>query len=42
MPMSLVEIEKDNADGTYDVIYMDKENMPHTMPSIPETDLLEI
>lgn len=41
MPSSPVEIEKVNPDGTYDVIYMDRENMPHTMTSIPETDLVE-
>ena len=41
MPLSPVEIEKVNPDGTYDVIYMDRENMPHTMTSIPETDLVE-
>lgn len=40
-PMSPVEVATENDDGTYNVIYMDKENMPHTMTSIKKEELVE-
>jgi hypothetical protein len=32
MPGSPAEIQTVNADGSYDLLYYDREMMPHTMP----------
>lgn len=34
MPGSPAEIAKINDDGTYELLYYDREMMPHTMPNI--------
>ncbi len=34
MPGQSVQIQKINEDGTYDLLFYDKEQMPHTMPSV--------
>lgn len=39
MPGSAAEVSKVNEDGTVDLLYYDREMMPHTMPAINSTDI---
>lgn len=39
MPGSPAEIKAVNADGSYDLLYHDREMMPHTMPGIRENEI---
>ena len=39
MPGSPAEIKAVNADGTYDLLYYDREMMPHTMPGISGNEI---
>jgi hypothetical protein len=39
MPGSPAEIKQVNADGTIDLLYHDREMMPHVMPGIRPEDL---
>ncbi|AFM14798.1 hypothetical protein [Turneriella parva] len=39
MPGAPAEVSKLNDDGTVDLLYYDREMMPHTMPQIKITDI---
>lgn len=39
MPGAPAEISKLNEDGTVDLLYYDREMMPHTMPAIKTTEI---
>ncbi len=39
MPGSPAEVSQLNADGTVDLLYYDREMMPHTMPAIKPEDI---
>ncbi len=39
MPGSPAEIKDVNPDGSYNLLYYDREMMPHTMPNISETEI---
>lgn len=39
MPNSPVQIHKINDNNTYDVLYLDREQMPHILTNIKETEL---
>lgn len=39
MPGAPAEVSKLNDDGTVDLLYYDREMMPHTMPQIKTTDI---
>jgi len=41
MPGVLVEVIKKNSDGTYDLLYHDREMNPHTMKNISAGELSE-
>ncbi|MBL8033360.1 MAG: hypothetical protein JNJ69_06660 [Leptospiraceae bacterium] len=39
MPGAPAEIKTINADGSYDLLYYDREMMPHTMPGIKASEI---
>jgi hypothetical protein len=39
MPGAPAEISKVNDDGTVDLLYYDREMMPHTMPSVKASEI---
>ena len=39
MPGAPAEIKEVNPDGTYNLLYYDREMMPHTMPNIAEHEI---
>ncbi len=39
MPGSPAEIKTVNADGSYDLLYYDREMMPHTMPGFKTSEI---
>ena len=39
MPGSPAEIQAVNADGSYDLLYYDREMMPHTMPGYTTNEI---
>lgn len=39
MPGAPAEIKEVNPDGSYQLLYYDREMMPHTMPNIAENEI---
>lgn len=39
MPGSAAEIKAVNANGSFDLLYFDREMMPHTMPNVLATEI---